>query len=369
MHKMIKHVLERIEKNGFEAYLVGGYVRDTLLGIKTTDIDICTNALPKDLVQIFENHNNIDNSYGVLKIINDQYNFDITTYRKESKYIGHKPGEVEYINNLLVDINRRDFTINAICMSSKGHVIDLVEGRRDLKSKLIKAVGNAEKRITEDPLRILRAIRFATILNFSIDEELLLAMNNNVPKISSLSLPRIKSELDKIFASANAQKGIKLLKELGIFTLLKIECDQIIVTEDVCGTYSQLVLPDEYPLSNNEKNNISGIKEVINYGKIDNQIMFEKGYYSCLVGGKIIGINAKTVSKIYEKMPIIEKTDLKIEILEICNIIGLEPNKMLKEIIDDLIANILERKIVNNRKDIIKYLISNREKWLNEKSD
>ncbi|HOZ88890.1 MAG TPA: CCA tRNA nucleotidyltransferase, partial [Bacilli bacterium] len=103
MHKMIKSVLEKIEQNGYEAYLVGGFVRDSLLGIKTTDIDICTNALPKDLATIFEDQYKIDNSYGVIKIINDKFNFDITTYRKESKYVGHKPGAIEYINNLLVD--------------------------------------------------------------------------------------------------------------------------------------------------------------------------------------------------------------------------------------------------------------------------
>lgn len=369
MHKMIKSVLEKIEQNGNEAYLVGGFVRDSLLGIKTTDIDICTNALPKDLATIFEDQYKIDNSYGVIKIINDKFNFDITTYRKESKYVGHKPGAIEYINNLLVDINRRDFTINALCMNSKGHIIDLIEGRKDLKHKLIRAVGNAEKRITEDPLRILRAIRFATVLNFTIDEELLLVMQKEVATINTLSLTRIKNELDKIFAHQNVLKGLRLLNNLGVFNLLKINGEQLVVTEDVSGTYSQLELPADFPLSNNEKNNIASIKKVIAYGRIDNNIMYQEGYYACLIGGKILGLSAKSISRIYEKMPLIEKNDLKIEILEICNIIGIEPGKILKMVIDDLIDQILERKLANNRKDISKYLITNREQWLNEKSD
>lgn len=369
MHKMIKKVLDKIEKNGFEAYLVGGYVRDSLLGIKTTDIDICTNALPKDLVEIFANCNSIDNAYGVIKIINDKYNFDITTYRKENKYVGHKPGEIEYINNLLVDINRRDFTINAMCMNSKGQLIDLIEGRKDLKQKLIRAVGKPEKRIEEDPLRILRAVRFSTILNFKIDEELFEVMKIAAPSIQSLSMTRIKGEFDKIFASYNVLKGLELLQELKILDLLKIKVNQVIATEDVCGIYSQIELPADYPLSNAEKNNIADIKEVVAYGKIDNNIMFQKGYYSCLVAGTILGISKKTMCKLNAKMPIMNKTDLKIEILEICNIIGIEPNKVLKVIIDDLINAILNNKLENTKKSIIDYLIKNKEQWLNEEGN
>ncbi len=369
MQKMIKTVLERIEKNGFEAYLVGGYVRDSLLGIKTTDIDICTNALPKDLVNIFVNISGVDNSYGVIKIINDKYNFDITTYRKESKYVGHKPGEIEYINNLLVDINRRDFTINALCMNSRGQLIDLVDGRQDLKHKLIRAVGNAEKRIKEDPLRILRAVRFATILDFRIDDELMVTLVEQASSIKSLSLVLIKRELDKIFASKNVRKGITLLKELNILELLGIKAEQIAITEDVCGIYSQLELPADYPLSNAEKSSIEDIKAVVKEGKINAHIMFDKGYYSCLIASKILGIESKLVCKLHAKMPLTEKTDLKIEILEICNIMGIEPNKLLKVIIDDLVKEILDDKLDNNHKAITNYLVKNRKRWLNEKSD
>ena len=167
-------VLEKLEENGFTAYIVGGFVRDYLIKRETTDIDICTNATPKDIVSIFNVKLLPENNYGSVVVIYKKIRFDITTYRKEIKYEDNRrPVKIKYINNLKKDLCRRDFTINTLCINSKKEVLDILNVRKDLDNKLIKTVGNPRYRIKEDSLRILRAIRFATILDFEIDKKTL----------------------------------------------------------------------------------------------------------------------------------------------------------------------------------------------------
>jgi len=196
LNKVIKNVLTTIENNGYEAYLIGGYVRDLLVGKSTYDIDICTNATPKDLINIFPKSST--KNLGGIDFKIKEYHFEITTYRKEIKYKNRKPIEYNYINNLLEDLERRDFTINAICMNSKGEIIDLINGTKDISNMSVRMINNPEEKIKEDPLRILRAIRIATTLNFTLEKTLYKAIKDNYNEVSKLSSTRIKEELDKI---------------------------------------------------------------------------------------------------------------------------------------------------------------------------
>ena len=181
LNKIIKKVLSAIEKKGFEAYLVGGYVRDLLLGKISYDIDICTNATPKDLITIFPMA--LAKSLGGIDFKIKEYHFEIMTYREEISYENRRPSEYNYINNLVLDLQRRDFTINAICMNTKGEIIDLVKGVNDLTNSRIVMIGDAAKKLKEDPLRILRAIRFATTLNFNLDNTLVKEIKNNYKEL------------------------------------------------------------------------------------------------------------------------------------------------------------------------------------------
>ena len=126
MDKIIKNILKKIESEGYEAYIVGGFVRDYLLKKNSYDVDICTNAKPKDLIHLFNVKQNLNN-YGGLNMKIKKYNIDITTYRKEKKYDNRKPIEIEYVSNLLEDINRRDFTINSICLDKNDKILDLLK--------------------------------------------------------------------------------------------------------------------------------------------------------------------------------------------------------------------------------------------------
>ena len=189
MKELGLEIINKLYDHGFIAYIVGGFVRDTLIGRETFDVDICTNALPKDLFTIF---NADSNNYGGVRLQVGSYNVDITTFREDKNYINRHPSEVVYIDSLEEDLKRRDFTINSICMDKNGTVIDLLNGVEDLNNRTIKMIGNIQTKLTEDPLRILRAVRFATVLDFDIDSELLLGLKSNYKLVSTLSKTRIK---------------------------------------------------------------------------------------------------------------------------------------------------------------------------------
>ena len=244
LNKIIKNILTKIENEGYEAYVVGGYVRDLLVGIFSYDIDICTNATPKELLSIFPNASS--KNLGGVEFKVKEYHVEITTYREEIKYKGRKPVEFNYINNLVLDLQRRDFTINAICMNSKGEIIDLVGGIDDLSALKIKMIGDPGEKIKEDPLRILRGIRIATNLNFNLESSLYKEIKENKELVLTLSNTRIKEELDKILLSKNVKKGLNLLNDLGILNLLEItNWQNIISVKNLEGMYAQIKVLEE----------------------------------------------------------------------------------------------------------------------------
>ena len=215
-------VLQIFNDNNKDAYIVGGYVRDKLLGVKSNDIDICTSAIPKDIIEIFKGKTTNYN-YGSVSVIYKGMMFDVTTFRKEIKYEDNrKPVKIKYITNLKSDLLRRDFTINTFCMDKNGNIIDLLNARNDLDNSIIRTVGNPRYRLREDSLRILRAIRFATILDFDIEEKTKYYLSKYGYLLKKLSYDRKKQELDKIFMSKNKDKGVKLLIELGLDKYLSI---------------------------------------------------------------------------------------------------------------------------------------------------
>lgn len=353
MDKVIKKVLNKIEKNGYEAYLVGGYVRDLLLKRDTYDIDICTNALPKNVKNIF-NAGEVT-KYGNFFIKIKKFDFEITTYRKEYNYVNRKPKKVVYINNLIEDIQRRDFTINAICMNSKGNIIDLANGREDLNNKIIKTIGNPIIKLEEDPLRILRTIRFAAVLNFDIDSELSNAIIQKKLKIKSLSNYRIKEEIDKILICNNAVLGINLLRKYGILDLLDIKVKQIKNVNNLIGMYAQMDIGIELPFTKEDRNNIIKLKEIVNGKVIDELILYKNGLYLSCVAGEILGVNKFEINKMYKSLPIYSFRDIKVQVNEIVDITKLTGEE-LGRLIEELTYNILIKKVKNTKKSIYSYL-------------
>lgn len=362
------NILERIEDNGFEAYIVGGYVRDYLLGINSSDVDICTNARVRELLDIFSDYNVLSNEYGAVKLITNDSRIDITTYRRDLKYNGSRRRvEIEYVDNLLDDINRRDFTMNTLCMNKEGNIIDVLNGKEDIEKKIIRCVGNIDDRLNEDPLRMLRAVRFATTLNFEIEEELYKELKRNRTLIAQLSRERIKEELNKILTSTNALRGLKMMRNLGFLDYVGIDFnDNLVYVSDICGMYSQLTLKKEFPFSKEEKETIKAVKNILNYGIIDENVIFTYGLYVSLVAGSILGVEREYITSLEKNLPIKRIKDIKISSDEICSILNIKPNKIIHLVYDELKYLILKGKLINDNDSIKEYLMINRKKWLNE---
>jgi tRNA nucleotidyltransferase/poly(A) polymerase len=364
MDRIIRKILEKIEDEGFEAYLVGGYVRDYLLGKNSFDVDICTNALPKDLHKIFPGSTN-SNNYGGFNLKVKHYNVDITTYRKELKYENRRPVEVVYINNLLDDLKRRDFTINAICMGTNEKIIDPLESITDIHDHIIRMIGDIDEKLQSDPLRILRAIRFATVLDFTIEDELYSKIVKYAKLVNSLSGIRIKEELNKILLSDNYQKGLDLLKNTKITVVINMKYNNIVKCSDINMMWAQIEC-DKIPFTKVEKDYIIKLKELMTIGDINKETMFRYGLYLNTIASEYFGISKKEVSKIYRSMPIKSFSDVNIDVDTILKVLEIKPSKVIRNVQNELISEILNNRLRNNKREIIKYLNQNKRKWQNE---
>ncbi len=217
----VKNILIGLREAGFEAYIVGGCVRDLILDKTPKDWDVTTNATPQQIQQLFP-ESFYENEFGTVGIKTDSDDprlkvVEVTTYRIESNYTDRRrPGSIEFASSLAEDLKRRDFTINALAMDEQGKIIDIFEGQQDLKDKLIRAVGEADDRFNEDALRMMRAIRLATEHGFDIEAKTFAALQRNHELLQHISSERIRDELLRIIQSDNAMQGVQLLADSGL---------------------------------------------------------------------------------------------------------------------------------------------------------
>ncbi len=357
-------VLHEITEKGFQAYIIGGFVRDYLLGLESNDIDITTNATPKQLQEIFQEDVIMTTEYGSITIMKKNIRYEITTFRKEIKYQNHrKPIEIEYVDDLYTDLKRRDFTINSICMDENKEIYDFLNGKKDLKKKEINTIGNAKEKFEEDCLRILRAIRFATILDFSLSEEIKEAISETKYLLRDLSYYRKKEELDKIFASSYVQKGIALLLEFGLDKELELDkLKDIKNTDSLISVWSILNVTDIYPFTNSEKELIKSINNVLPLNNLDPMTLYHYGLYVNSIAGAIKGIDKKQITETYNNLCIHSRDDIDIEIKDIVNITKEEPGKYISDLYNIIEEAILYHKLNNNCEDICNYIRQNYKK-------
>lgn len=349
-------ILKILSDNNYESYIVGGYVRDKLLKITSNDIDICTSATPKEIMELFPNTSSPN--YGSINITYKNTNFDITTFRKDIKYEDNRtPVKIKYIKKIKKDLLRRDFTINTLCIDKEGNIKDYLKALPDLEKHIIKTVGNPKYRLKEDSLRILRAIRFATILDFDIEEGTKYYLKEYGYLLKQLSFQRKKQELDKIFTSTNKEKGIKLLLELELDKYLDIpNLKNIIPCSDLTGIWAQLNVDDLYPLNKVEKKQIKEIREMLNTDIHDKYNIYKYGLYTSTVVYQIKKYNISNLNEIYNSLPIHEKKEINITGEEISNIISKKPGIYLKEIINSIEKEIIKGNIPNKKENIIEYI-------------
>ena len=233
----VKYIIDTLYHNGFEAFIVGGCVRDFLLNVTPKDFDITTSALPEDILKLFNKTIPTGIDHGTVTVVLNKENFEVTTFRKDGDYLDHrKPSSVEFVSNIKEDLSRRDFTVNALAFNEKVGVIDYFNGISDLKNKVIRAVGNPDTRFKEDALRMLRAIRFSSQLDFIIDEDTLSAIRSNKDLINNISKERIRDELCKILISNNPSKGFNHLKDTGLLEIILPDINNLV---GFCNLFSE----------------------------------------------------------------------------------------------------------------------------------
>ena len=236
----VKQIISRLEKADFEAYAVGGCVRDSILGRSPEDWDITTSAKPEEVKKLFSTTIDTGLQHGTVTVVIEKEGFEVTTFRLDGDYTdGRHPDRVAFTSSLTEDLRRRDFTINAMAYSEKTGLIDEFDGERDLEDGVIRAVGEAKERFSEDALRMLRAIRFAGQLNFKIADETFDAIKELSPNIAKVSVERIAKELEKLLLSGNPEY-IALVYETGIFSVIAPEVAMLFENGEISASIKAL---------------------------------------------------------------------------------------------------------------------------------
>lgn len=370
------NILEKFNEAGYEAYFVGGCVRDYLLNDDFSDIDITTNALPDEVKKIFRKSIDTGIQHGTVTILINGDSFEVTTFRTEDDYIDHRtPEKVEFVSDLKEDLDRRDFTINAMALDSKGELYDYHCGEKDLRNKIIKTVNNPNERFFEDALRMLRAFRFSSKLGFEIEENTLKAIKNNAELIRFVSIERIVNEFRKLLTGKGNKRSLELLldSKLNNYIPFLDEISKIIDFSNYNFCQSLYILSKindisfeklkELKLSNKE------IKQVKIYEKINKDFISNIPLEIILYNYDIEDVTfIASYSKYYDmkdiekiKLPIESFNDIAITSMEIISIIDKPAGPWIKEIIKKLEEDILLSKIDNRRKDILDFLIKIRD--------
>lgn len=369
-------VLERFNKAGYEAYFVGGCVRDFLLGYEFSDIDITTNALPEEVKKIFRKSIDTGIQHGTVTILVNGESYEVTTFRTEDDYIDHRtPEKVEFVSNLRDDLDRRDFTINAMALDSNGKLYDYHNGIKDLTNKIIKTVNNPNERFFEDALRMLRAFRFSSKLGFEIEDNTLVAIKKNAELIKFVSIERIVNEFRKLLTGRGNKRSLELLldSKLNNYIPFLDEISKIIDFSNYTFCQSLYILSKinnisfeklkELKLSNKE------IKQIKIYEKINKDFISNVPLEIILYNYDIEDVafiasyskycDKEDIEKI--KLPIESFNDIAITSMEIISIIDKPAGPWIKEIIKKLEEDIILYKIDNTRKDILDFLIKIRD--------
>ena len=227
----VKKIIDELENAGYEAYAVGGCVRDSILGRIPNDWDITTSAKPEEVKKIFKRTVDTGLKHGTVTVLMGKETYEVTTYRIDGEYEDSRhPKSVEFTSNLKEDLLRRDFTINAMAYNDTSGLVDIFGGMEDIEKKTIRCVGVAKERFTEDALRLLRAIRFAAQLGYTIEEETYEAIRELAPTLGKISAERIQAELNKTIVSDNPGM-LKTAYELGLTKEFIPELDKCFETK------------------------------------------------------------------------------------------------------------------------------------------
>ena len=364
-------ILKIFNRNGYEAYFVGGCVRDYLLGEEFSDIDITTNALPEEVKKIFRKSIDTGIQHGTVTILVNGEGYEVTTFRTEDEYTNHRaPEKVEFVSNLREDLDRRDFTINAMALDSNGKLYDYHKGESDLTCKVIKTVNNPNNRFYEDALRMLRAFRFSSKLGFEIEKDTLDAIKKNAELIKFVSIERIVNEFKKLLSGKGNLRSLELLLDSKLNTYIPF-LEEIEIVQDFskCSFCQSLYILSkindisfdilkELKLSNKE------VKLIKEFDKINTDfvrkiplelILYKYNFEDVVFIAEYFSYNNRNNIENF-KLTINSFDEVDITSQEIISTIGEKPGPWIKSVVSELEHEILLNRLDNNRKDILDFL-------------
>ena len=383
-----KEVILKLKGAGYAAYFVGGYVRDKLIKIPSNDIDITTSATPSQVIALFDNVKETGKKYGSVTILKGEFKFEVTTFRSDGVYLDNRhPEKVVYAKDILADLARRDFTINALIMDENAKISDYYDGIKDLENKIIRTINEPSKRFVEDALRMLRAFRFVSKLGFDIEENTLEAITNFKHLIKNISIERVMVELNKIFEGDYRKKAINYMLEThvdselyglsnGLKYLAKIT-KKIAPIEAYIICYILGDVEDVWRFSNKNKRlitQITGLHEVTKEDYFNKLIVYSNGLNACLLTNKInvlLGYHDQEnlIKEINDALPIKDVCDLKFKGQDILWLTPLRKKSWIGIIVDDLKYKVINEELPNDYEILKDYALKKVDELILEMGD
>jgi tRNA nucleotidyltransferase (CCA-adding enzyme) len=380
-------IIQTLEQHGHKAYFVGGAVRDFLLGRTIGDIDIATSALPEEIMSIFPKTIDVGAKHGTVIVLLNGDQYEVTTFRSEEEYSDfRRPSTVRFIKSLEEDLKRRDFTMNAIAMTKDGKIIDPFGGQEAIQKKVIETVGIPEERFNEDALRMMRAIRFASQLNFSVHEDTKTAIKEHAKLLKHISIERITVEFEKMLMGPNCSQAFELLVETKLYQYLPglsnekealLKCSAYNWTElkDRSDFWTLLVysLTDKHDVGRflrawklpnivirNVKHRLYYLHEVLSKGW-SKQLLFECGKthafsverMKSMILQENVETNLKVLKAKFNDLPIQSPDELAVNGHDLLQWVNKKPGPWIKTTLDQIQQAVIEKEIPND-KDAIK---------------
>jgi len=372
-------ILATIEAGGFEAYFVGGSVRDTLLGKPIHDVDIATSAYPDEVKALFDRTVDTGIEHGTVMILDHGQGYETTTFRTESTYTDfRRPDEVTFVRSLEEDLKRRDFTVNALAMKADGTIIDLFDGLSDLDNGILRAVGDANERFNEDALRMVRAVRFAAQLEFEIEEDTLEAVRVNAELLAHIAVERTNVEFTKLMLGKAAHYALIEMIATGLFKYMpalggseldlvafaKLLKDKQPQTAEVAWTLLcfELGMPSDdagkflrtwkhsKDMLNEARTSITLLNK-LRLGDVTNYDLYMTGsaIKTALEVAELseLAVDTAVLAERYDALVIKSKAELKMTGKELTVDFGLKPGPLFGRLINDLEASVVAGKLPN----------------------
>ncbi|CAC6177893.1 CCA tRNA nucleotidyltransferase [Staphylococcus aureus] len=390
LFEQARPILEQIQDNGFEAYYVGGSVRDYVMGRNIHDIDITTSATPDEIESIFSHTIPVGKEHGTINVVFNDENYEVTTFRAEEDYVDHRrPSGVTFVRDLYEDLQRRDFTMNAIAMDTAYKLYDYFDGQQDINNRIIRTVGIAEERFQEDALRMIRCLRFQSQLSFDIAMKTFEAMRTQMADIKFLSIERIVIELTKLMRGINVEESFNHLKSLKAFNYMpyfeQLDMNQINVTEPIDLELLIAIVSVKFDINYSLKPlKLSNrqVKDINQYIQIMNALpsiitkeqlkMFVYDYDTNLIKNVMVAadvlkandiqghepliVNLQTIDETLHRLPMHNRKDMMVNGGVLMAHLNAKSGPWLKDVLRQIEIAIVTGKVSNEETEILKWV-------------